>query len=152
MIKSLLVIGLLVTGATQASARSLVGKWDCEGRDGRSTAVRMLLDYRQSGQFYHLANMAIGDRTGRMDASIALNGNWFRDHGTLKETVTGARMRSLQVNRQDISKTPIGRHMARTLPKQVIGSNATSVTKIRYLSNTKIQMTSGRITATCTKR
>jgi hypothetical protein len=152
MIKSLLIVGLLLTGATQASARSLVGKWDCEARDGPNMAIRMLLDYRQSGQFYHLANVAVGDRSGRMDGSVALNGNWKRNHSTLKETVTGARMRSLKVNGQDISKTPIGRHMAKSLPKDIAGSNPTSVSKVRYLSNTKIQLTSGRTTATCTKR
>ena len=38
MIRSLLVIGLLVTGATEASARSIVGKWDCEAREGRGMA------------------------------------------------------------------------------------------------------------------
>ena len=152
MIRSLLVIGLLVTGATEASARSIVGKWDCEAREGRGMAMRMLLEYRQSGQFYHLANLAIGDRRGRMDGSVAISGKWHRNRSALTETITSARMRSLEVNGQNISKSPIGRHMAKSLPKQMMGSNPTGVSSVRYLSNSKIQLTSGRLKATCTKR
>lgn len=153
MICTLLIVGLLATtGASEASARSLVGKWDCNGRDGKNLAIRMLLDYRQSGQFYHLANIAVGNRRGLIDGSMAINGNWFRNHGKLKETVTFARMRSLTANGQDISKTPIGRQLVRNLPKQMLAGNATGVTEVRFLSGNKIKLTSGRINATCTKR
>ena len=152
MIRTLLILGLLTTGATEASARSLAGKWDCQGRDGNNLAIRMLLDYRQSGHFYHLANLAVGDRRGRIDASIALNGNWFRNHGKLKETVRHARVRTLKANNRDISKTPIGRQMVRSLPKQMLAGNATSVTNVRFVTNNKVTMTSGRLTATCIKR
>lgn len=153
MIRILLIVGLLATtGASEASARSLVGKWDCNGRDGNNLAIRMLLDYRQSGQFYHLANIAVGDRYGRIDGAIALSGNWFRNHGKVKETVTSARTRSLKVNGQDITKTPVGRQMSRSLPKQMLAGNATSVTDVRFVSNDKVTMTSGRLKATCTKR
>ena len=131
---------------------TLVGKWDCNGRDGKSLAIRMLLDYRQSGNFYHLANVAVGDRRGRLDASIALNGRWFRNHGTLTETISSSRLRSIAADGRDISKTPIGRHMARTLPKSIGGANDTSVTRVKFLSHNKIRLTSGRIKATCTKR
>lgn len=153
MIRTLLIVGLLATtGASEASARSLVGKWDCNGRDGNNLAIRMLLDYRQSGQFYHLANIAVGDRRGRIDASVALNGNWFRNRTKLKETVTRARVRTLDANGKDISKTPIGRQMVRGLPKQMLAGNATSVTDLRYVTENKVKMTSGRLTATCIKR
>ena len=154
MIRSLLVVALLATsaGAAEASSRTLVGKWDCNARDGKHLAIRMLLDYRQSGHFYHLANVAVGDRSGRLDASIALRGEWFRNHATLTETLSNARMRSLSADGQDISNTPIGRHMARTLPSQMGGPSDTSVTKVKFLTRNKVRMTSGRMTATCTKR
>lgn len=153
MIRTLLVAGLLATtGASDASARTLVGKWDCQGRDGRNLAIRMLLDYRQSGHFYHLANLAVGDRYGRIDAAVALNGKWFRNHGKLKETLNTARVRTLRANGQDISKTPIGRQMTRSLSTTMTRGNATSITKVRFLSDRKVTMTGGRLTATCTKR
>ncbi|WP_298857652.1 hypothetical protein [uncultured Sulfitobacter sp.] len=153
MIRTLLIVGLLATtGASEASARSLVGKWDCNGRDGKNLAIRMLLDYRQSGQFYHLANIAVGDRRGRIDGSVALNGKWFRNHSKLSETVKHARVRSLTANGQDISKTPVGRHMTRSLPKRMVSGNRPDVTNVRFLSNSKVKLTSGRMTATCTKR
>lgn len=152
MIRTLLVVGLLATSGTAASARSLVGKWDCEGRDGRNLAIRMLLDYRQSGQFHHLANIAVGDRLGRIDGALALNGSWFRDHRKLSENVNHARARSLKANGHDISKTPIGRRMARTLPKQMVSGNRADVTDVPFLSDSKITLTSDQIQATCTKR
>ena len=153
MIRTLLIVGLLATtGASEASARSLVGKWDCNGRDGKNLAIRMLLDYRQSSQFYHLANIAMGDRRGRIDGSFALNGKWFRNHGKLSETVNHARVRSVKANGQDISKTPIGRHITRTTPKRMLSGSRPDITNVRFISNNKVTMTSGRMTATCTKR
>ena len=152
MIRTLLIVGLLATtGASEASARTLVGKWDCNGRDGKKLAIRMLLDYRQSGHFYHLANIAIGDRRGRIDGAVALNGKWFRNHGKLSETVNHARVRSLKVNGRDISKTPIGRHMVRSLPKQMVSNGRADVTNERFVSSNKITLSSGRIKATCTR-
>lgn len=153
MIRTLLIVGLLATtGASEASARSIVGKWDCDGRDGKKLAIRMLLDYRQSGHFYHLANIAVGDRRGRIDGAVALNGKWFRNHGKLSETVNHARVRSLKANGRDISKTPIGRHLSRSLPKRMVAGNRAQVTNVRFLSSNKISLSSGRLTATCTKR
>lgn len=152
MIRTLLIVGLLATGATDASARTIVGKWDCDGRDGRNIAIRMLLDYRQSGSFHHLANVAVGDRRGRVDGAIALRGNWSRNHGTLTETVTSARMRALTANGQDISQTPVGRQMARTLPKQMTAGNGTDVINVTFMSSNKIKLSSGRMSVTCTKR
>jgi len=152
MIRTLLIVGLLATSANAASARTLVGKWDCNGRDGNNLAIRMLLDYRQSGQFYHLANIAVGDRYGRIDASVGVNGKWFRNHGKLTETVRSGRVRTLYANGQDISKTPIGRQMVRSLPKQLMGNDAVSTTRVKFLTKTKVKMSSGRMHVTCTKR
>lgn len=152
MIRTLMVIGLLATGATQAGAQSLVGKWDCQGREGRGTAIRTLQEYRANGQFYHLANLAIGDRRGRIDASVALRGRWSFDGPYLNETISSARMRSLAADGQDITRTPIGRQMAKTLPKRMMGANNQSRTKIKFVSARKLKMVSGRIKGTCTKR
>ncbi|MEQ6204123.1 hypothetical protein ABMC88_13825 [Sulfitobacter sp. HNIBRBA2951] len=152
MIRTLLIVGLLATSTSAASARTLVGKWDCDGRDGANLAIRMLLDYRQSGHFYHLANVAVGDRRGRLDAAVALKGKWFRNHSNLKETVNHARVRTLTANGRDFSKTPYGRQIVRALPKQMKGSNGVSNTKVKFLSSTKVKMSSGRMNVTCTKR
>lgn len=152
MIRTLLIVGLLATSASAASARTLVGKWDCDGRDGSNLAIRMLLDYRQSGHFYHLANVAVGDRRGRLDAAVALRGKWFRNHGNLQETVNHARVRTLTANGRDFSKTPYGRQIVRSLPKQMMGGNKVSTTKVSFLSSTKVKMSSGRMHVTCTKR
>jgi hypothetical protein len=85
MIRTVIAAAVIAAsaGAADASSRTLVGKWDCIARDGKHLAIAMLLDYRQSGHFYHLANVAAGDRRGRLDASIALRVSWFRDHGKL---------------------------------------------------------------------
>ena len=108
MIRTLLAAAVLATTASvaNASSRTMVGKWDCIARDGKHLAIAMLLDYRQSGHFYHLANVAAGDRRGRLDASIALRGRWFRDHGKLTETIRTSRLRSIAVDGTDISVPP----------------------------------------------
>jgi len=153
MIRTLMIVGLLATGGTQAQANSLLGKWDCNGREGRGTAIRTLQEYRANGQFYHLANLAMGDRRGRIDASVALRGTWDVDGGnTLVENVKTARMRSLAANGQDISGTAVGRQMAKDLPKRMAGPNKASRTIIRFVSPREFRMVSGRIKGTCTKR
>ncbi|WP_299411759.1 hypothetical protein [uncultured Sulfitobacter sp.] len=152
MIRTVLVIALLAIGSTQASAQSLVGKWDCEGREGRGTAIRTLQEYRANGSFYHLANMAVGDRRGRIDASVALRGKWTTSGSTLVEDITTVRMRSLQANSKDISRTPIGRQMARTLPQRMAGPKNGSRTKIKFISAREFRMVSGRIRGKCIKR
>jgi hypothetical protein len=130
----------------------MVGKWDCIPRDGKHLAIAMLLDYRQSGHFYHLANVAEGDRRGRLDASIVLRGCWFRDHGKLTETIRTSRLRSIAVDGTDISNTPFGRQMARTMPRQMGDPSDTSVTQVKFLARNKVQLRSGRMTASCTRR
>jgi hypothetical protein len=152
MIRTLLIVGLLATSGTQAAAQSLVGKWDCEGREGRDTAIRTLQEYRANGQFYHLANLAMGDRKGRFDAAVALRGTWSFNGSYLTENVTKARMRSLAISGNDISNTPIGRKMAKSLPKRMAGPNKKSRTKIKMVSATEMRMVSGRIQGTCIKR
>jgi len=72
----------------------MAGKWDCNGRDGKSMAIRTFMDYRPGGTFYHIANVAVGDRRGRVDGSVAVRGTWSRNHGALTETVSSARKRS----------------------------------------------------------
>ena len=81
MIRTLIAAAVIATtaSAADASSRTMVGI----ARDGKHLAIAMLFDYRQSGHFYHLANVAAGDRRGRLDASIALRVSWFRDHGKL---------------------------------------------------------------------
>ena len=152
MIKTLIMVSLLAAGATQAGAQSLVGKWDCTGREGRGTAIRTLQEYRANGQFYHLANLAIGDRRGRLDAAVVLRGKWDIKGNYLNEEIKTARMRSLAINGKDITRTQIGRQMGQTLPKRMTGPNNLSRTKIRFVSAGEMRMVSGRIKGTCTKR
>lgn len=152
MIRTLMIIGLLAAGGTQAAAQSLVGKWDCSGREGRGTAIRTLQEYRANGQFYHLANLAMGDRNGRLDAAVALRGTWKMEGDWLVENVKVARMRSLGANGQDITNTAIGKQMAKTMPKRMAGPTKVSRTKIKMVSPTQLRMVSGRIRGGCTKR
>lgn len=143
MIRALFAIALLATGSTQAAAQSIVGKWDCTGREGRGTAIRTLQEYRANGQFYHLANLAIGDRTGRIDASVALRGQWRVKGSYIHENIKTARMRSLSANGKDISRGPIGKRMARDLPHRMTGPKKTSRTKIKFVSPREMHMVSG---------
>lgn len=152
MIRTLIIAALLATGGTQVSAQSLVGKWDCDGRKDRGTAVRSLMDYRATGGFYHLANVASGDRRGRIDAAIVLRGTWQLRGNRLVEQIKTARMRSLDLNGKDIARTPFGRMMAKSLPRQMGAGRLDSVTNIRFVSPTKFKLTSGQTKATCTKR
>lgn len=152
MLRTLFIIGLLATSGTQAAAQSLVGKWDCNGREGRGTAIRTLQEYRANGSLYHLANFATGDRKGRLDASVRLRGKWRLQGNRLIETISSAGMRSLSANGQDISDTLVGRIMARDLPKRMANTDRPSRTTIKFISSQEFHMVSGRIKGVCTKR
>jgi len=152
MIRSLLLVGLLATGGTQAAAQSLVGKWDCSGRAGRGEAIRTLQEYKANGQLYHLANMAVGNRNGRLDASIAMRGRWEIKGNSLRESFSSSRLRSLMADGKDISNTSLGRRMAKSLPMRMNGPNNSSLTKIKFLSPREFRIVSGRIKGTCIKR
>ncbi|MBB3993588.1 hypothetical protein GGR95_001219 [Sulfitobacter undariae] len=154
MIRALLMVGLLATGGTQAAAQSLVGKWDCSGRAGRGEAIRTLQEYKANGQLYHLANMAVGDRRGRIDASIAMRGRWEIKGNSLRENFSSSRLRSLMADGNDISNTSLGRSMSKSLPMRMRmnGPSNTSLTKIKFVSPREFRIVSGRIKGTCTKR
>jgi len=152
MIRTLILIGTLACSGTHVAAQSLVGKWDCTGREGRGTAIRTLQEYRSNGQFYHLANLAMGDKRGRLDAAIALRGTWKMKNNTIVEKITTARMRSLSLDKQDITNTKIGRSMAKSLPRRMTGPNKLSRTKIKFTSPRDMIIVSGRIRGSCTKR
>ncbi|MEP1766260.1 MAG: hypothetical protein ABJJ53_06405 [Sulfitobacter sp.] len=158
MLRTLMLISMLANGGTQLAAQhpidrsTLVGQWDCNGRQGRGTAIRTLQEYRSNGHFYHLANLAIGDKRGRLDSAVALRGSWKMENGTIIEKVQTARMRSLSMNNQDISKSALGRRMAKSLPRRMTGPNKLSRTKVQFVSAREMKIVSGRIRGSCTKR
>lgn len=143
-----LALSLATLFATQASAQSIVGQWDCNGRDGANQAIRTLQQYRASGAFYHLANMATARFGQRFDIAIALQGNWSADRDILIEDITTARVRSITSNGQDVMATPAGKRMAR-----FIRQSMTNRSRVRLTSLTDTTMSfGGRIKASCTKR
>ena len=152
MIKALTILTFLATAGTQVTAQSLVGKWDCDTRNGPGTAVRTLMDYRANGQFYHHANVASGDRRGRVDASIVMRGSWSLQGSRVVEQIRTARMRSISANGKDISKTPLGRIMAKTLPRKLGVGRRASVTRIKFLSQNKYRINGKKVSGICTKR
>ena len=110
------------------------------------------MHYRANGQFNHLANVAVGDRRGRIDAAIALRGSWKVQGENVIETIKNARARSIKVNGQDISSTPLGRQMAKSLPAQLGAGKRDSVTRITFLSPSKYRINGRKVTGTCVKR
>lgn len=151
MLRTLMIAGLLLIGAP-ASAQSLVGKWDCNGREGRGKAIRTLQEYRASGSLYHLANFATGDRKGRLDVSIKLRGKWDLQGDKLTETITSAKLRSLTTDGRDALQTPVGQIMERQLPARMANPNRPSLTTIQFVSPKEFKMVSSRIKGVCIKR
>ncbi|MGC1495928.1 MAG: hypothetical protein WA790_08970 [Sulfitobacter sp.] len=150
--KTIAIMAVIAMAGTQATAQSLVGKWDCDTRNGPGTAVRTLMDYRENGQFYHHANVASGDRRGRVDAAIVMRGSWSLQGNRVVEKIRTARMRSISANGKDISKTPLGRLIAKTLPRQLGVGKRASVTRIKFLSQNKYRINGKKVTGICTKR
>jgi hypothetical protein len=150
MLRAAFVIFCMLSSAPVA-AQSLAGQWDCNGRDGPGSAIRTLQEYRATGQLYHLANMAIGDRTRRMDASLVLRGSWRLEGGVITETFRTGRLRSLQENGRDIRQTPIGRRLSRDIPKRIFGPDQSTRTRITFVSADKF-LVSGRMKGACVRR
>ena len=146
----LLCLVTVFTGS--ASAQSLVGKWDCEGRDGPGMSIRTLQEYRANGLFYHRANMAIGNNTRRMDTSITLRGSWALKSNRIVENIRTARMTKLEENGRDVSRTPIGKRMGRDLPGQLAGRDGISRTRINFTSANRFEMVDGRLKGVCVRR
>ena len=153
MIKPLLIAALLATGGTQVAAQSLVGKWDCDGRAGPNMAMRTVQSYSSVGSFYHLANIAMGDRKGRrFDMALALQGAWSGEGAVLVEQINTVRVRSVFVNKRDITNTPQGKQMARIMKRQFARPDRPSRIKLDTLTGRKMTFVDGPFTATCTKR
>jgi hypothetical protein len=150
--KTLTTLVFLALVGTQASAQSIVGKWDCDTRSGPGTAIRTLMEYRANGLFYHLANVATGDRKGRLDAALAMRGSWELQGDRMIETIKSARVRSVTSNGTDITKTPLGRRMAKALPSQLGVGRRDSVTRIKFITQDKYQINGRKVSGTCMKR
>ncbi len=137
--------------ASSAAAQSLVGKWDCQGRDGPGVAIRTLQEYRANGLFFHRANLAIGDTRGRMDASLSLRGSWSLKPNVIVENIRTAKLTKLLQNGKDISQTAIGRRMSRDLPKQLFGPTGTSKTRIKFTAPDRFEIVGGTIRGICAR-
>ena len=137
--------------ATPLSAQSLVGKWDCEGRDGNSRAIRTLQEYKANGIFYHLANLAMGDRTGRMDVSLSMRGKWERSSDHIVEIFSSVKLRSITRDGQDLSKTPQGRELRRDLPGNIFGPSRRTRTHIAFTGPNRFEV-KGRMSGFCQRR
>lgn len=152
MIKPLMIAALLAVGGTQIAAQSLVGKWDCNARKGKGLAMRMLLEYRNNDHFYHRANVAVGDRRGRMDASISMRGTWMTVGNELIENVNSGRVTAISVDKRDISKTPFGKQASASLRQQIVDPNNPSRMQFTFTGASKMRLKDGTFRATCTKR
>ena len=152
MLKSLIIVAVLSIAGTQTAAQSLVGKWDCDGRVDKTTSIKSLQQYRSNGNFYHLVNVAIGQSGERFDAAVAMRGIWTGKGAVLIEDIKSARIRSVKRNGRDITKTPEGQFLAKTLRSSMIRPGRPSRITLDTLSANKMTFKDGRVAANCTRR
>jgi len=152
MLKPLLITALLATAASPLAAQSLVGKWDCEGRANDGLAARTLQTYRASGSFYHLVNMSLGNRSQRYDVAIAIEGAWSGEKDILVEQIRTVRVRSVRSNNQDITRTGLGKRVARSIRDKMIRPGSPSRIRLRSLTDQRMTFVDGPFKASCQRR
>lgn len=141
-----------VAAQAQTSEEALVGKWDCKARRGRGLAMRLLLNYNENKYFIHRANVAAGDRRGRIDASLTISGRWRIKGNVLAERLTNARMTAFTINGKDVSNTSFGRLASESVKNEIVGPDSLSNMKIKFQGPNKMRLVDGTFTANCAKR
>lgn len=131
---------------------ALVGKWDCDARRGPGLAMKLLLRYSDSNFFIHRANVAIGDRRGRIDASLTIRGRWRIQGDVLAEQLTRAKMTAFTVNDRDVSGTPFGKLASASVREDIIGPDNLSSMKIQFDGPNRMRLVDGTFKADCSKR
>ena len=146
-----ILIGLVLAVGTQVQADSLVGKWDCTGREDNSQHIRSVQTYHANGRFSHLANIAVGMPEGRVDAGLALRGRWSLVGGQLVEEIAKVRVRSVSEDGQDLRRTPKGRAFTKFISDKMERGEDSKM-KITFLSPQQFQLVDNGIRGVCTKR
>jgi hypothetical protein len=134
------------------SSDALVGKWDCDARRGAKLAMKLLLNYSDSKYFIHRANVAAGDRRGRIDASLTIRGRWRIKGDVLAEQLTSAKMTKFSVNGRDVSQTPFGKLASDSVREDIVGPDSLSNMKIKFHGPNKMRLIDGNFKADCRKR
>ncbi len=148
----LLSICVFLAAASQGHAQSLVGKWDCEGRNGPNRAAKAVMEFRDNGRFQHYLSMGVNNQRGRGGAVALIRGTWKLSGDRLVETAQSVKITRVEQGQRDITNTALGRTMAKGLRDRLLGRTKISRTRIEFLRSGRFRQVSRTISVTCSPR
>ncbi len=143
---------LFLAAASGANAQSLVGKWDCDGRNGPNRAAKAVMEFRDNGRFQHYLSLGVNNRRGRGGAVALIKGNWKLSGDRLVETAQSVKITRVEQGQTDITNTAQGRRMAKGLRNRLLGTAKVSLTRIEFLRSGRFRQVSNTISVTCSPR
>ena len=103
---AVLAAGLIIALASQASAFSLTGSWDCGPVRGPSFDINGQLSYKANGKLRHTIS-ATGERDGDdLEVTIRIWGTWSIAGTALDENITRHTLRAVRINGRRINAGP----------------------------------------------